>query len=310
MGFLIPGYASLTFSPGRAGPGWPDARTACRSAGLAFERRACWPGLAVACRTRGECRKLVMRNRVTITLGRNSFAAGSALSSTRLPGDGCSKLLRCRLGGLGCWRHVHVEGEGFGVGVVVAGIAFQGEGDGGQVFALSVLASGGAAAVDVQGRPAVVASCRLPRRRTGRLSARSSPDRPIASAVQQGYSRSHGRSWPLPCQFRAASWREATTLPWAEVAVSPGQSSSGVIAVTFAVTAPPVVSRVMSTTTQVSLSRTTPGPQGAPATEDRKRCGSLIFRSRLYAQASTVPEARSGHLESAIDPLTYCPEFS
>ena len=54
----------------------------------------------------------------------------------------------------GCWRNVHVEGEGFGIGVVVPGIAFQGECDGRQAVALGVLASGGAAAVDVQGRHA------------------------------------------------------------------------------------------------------------------------------------------------------------
>jgi hypothetical protein len=70
------------------------------------------------------------------------------------PGDGSSKLLRWGFGWLRCWRHVHVEGEGFGVGV----------------------------------RPARgSASCRLPHRRTARRAARSSPDRPIASAVQQGY---------------------------------------------------------------------------------------------------------------------------
>jgi hypothetical protein len=51
---------------------------------------------------------------------------------------------------------LHVEGEGFRVGVVVPGIAFQGEGDGGQAVALGILAGGGAAAVDVQGWHAVV----------------------------------------------------------------------------------------------------------------------------------------------------------
>jgi hypothetical protein len=59
-------------------------------------------------------------------------------------------------GWLRCWRHAHVEGEGFGVGVVVPGIAFQCEGNGGQAVALGILASGGAAAIDVQGRHAVV----------------------------------------------------------------------------------------------------------------------------------------------------------
>jgi hypothetical protein len=59
-------------------------------------------------------------------------------------------------GWLRCWRYLHVEGEGFGVGVVVPGIAFQGEGDGGQAVAFGILAGGGAAAVDVQGWHAVV----------------------------------------------------------------------------------------------------------------------------------------------------------
>lgn len=56
----------------------------------------------------------------------------------------------------GCWRYVHVEGEGLGVGVAVAGAAFQGERDGGHAVALGVLAGEGAAAVDVQGRHAVM----------------------------------------------------------------------------------------------------------------------------------------------------------
>jgi hypothetical protein len=72
----------------------------------------------------------------------------------------------------GCWRYVHVEGEGFGVGVIVLGIALEGERDGGQAFALGVLASSGSAAVDVQGRHAVMpvpgflVCCRLPRWQT------------------------------------------------------------------------------------------------------------------------------------------------
>src|SRR5580692_11681689 len=56
----------------------------------------------------------------------------------------------------GCWRYVHVEGEGLGVGVVVAGVAFQGERDGGHAVALGVPAGQGAATVDVQGRNAVM----------------------------------------------------------------------------------------------------------------------------------------------------------
>jgi len=46
---------------------------------------------------------------------------------------------------------------------------------------------------------------------------------------------------PFPCQFRAATWREATTLLWAAVAVSPGESLCGVVAVNSAVTGLPVV---------------------------------------------------------------------
>jgi hypothetical protein len=68
MGLLIPGYASLTFSPGGAAPVGRMLEPPAALLGLAFERRACWPALAVACRTRGECRKVVMHNRVTITL--------------------------------------------------------------------------------------------------------------------------------------------------------------------------------------------------------------------------------------------------
>jgi hypothetical protein len=60
--------------------------------------------------------------------GKHSHAAGSAV-----PGS-CGKVCFS-----GCWRYVHVEGEGPGVGVVVAGVAFQGERDGGHAVALGVL---------------------------------------------------------------------------------------------------------------------------------------------------------------------------
>src|ERR1700677_4874097 len=53
---------------GRSGPGWPDARTACRFCwGWLSNDVPAGRGLAVACRTRGECRKVAMHNRVTIT---------------------------------------------------------------------------------------------------------------------------------------------------------------------------------------------------------------------------------------------------
>ena len=48
------------------------------------------------------------------------------------------------------------KGEGLAVCVVIAGITFQGERDDGHAVALGVLAGGGAAAVDVQGRHAVM----------------------------------------------------------------------------------------------------------------------------------------------------------
>jgi hypothetical protein len=60
--------------------------------------------------------------------------------------------------------------------------------------------------------------------------------------------------------------REATILPWAVVAASPGQSSAGVVAFTLAVTAPPVVNCVMSTTTHVSLP-----PRPLPDRRERQR---------------------------------------
>ncbi len=41
---------------------------------------------------------------------------------------------------------------------------------------------------------------------------------------------------PFPCQFRAATWRDATSLRWAVAAVSPGELLCGVVAVTSAVT--------------------------------------------------------------------------
>jgi hypothetical protein len=75
----------------------------------------------------------------------SDHAAGSALRSARFYPAMVAEVA-VEPAWLRCWRHVHVESEGFGVGVVVPGIAFLGEGDGGQAVAFGILASGGAAA--------------------------------------------------------------------------------------------------------------------------------------------------------------------
>ena len=76
MGLLIPGDASLTFSPGGAALSAGCSNRLPLRWGLAFERRACWPGPRCGVPHRGECRKVVMHNRVTITLGNELICRG------------------------------------------------------------------------------------------------------------------------------------------------------------------------------------------------------------------------------------------